>query len=134
MPTVHINFPVLCVAGVLLSGCGPTTTVVDTRVLRLQIDEYSVKPPAIQVTAGRLKIVLTNTGILTHNLRLAEDRPSRGGSQIVLGGTPAVKPGQTVIAKVPETPGKSLKPGNYKLIDSIANHTDLGDYATLVVK
>lgn len=134
MPTPRSHLAALALTGLVLAGCGPATTIVRSRVLRLQITEYSVSPAAIQVSRGRLKLIVTNTGILTHNLRLIEDRPGRAGSQIGLGGTPAVKPGETVTAKVPESPGKVLKPGSYKLIDSIANHTDLGDFATLVVK
>jgi hypothetical protein len=27
----------------------------------------------------------------------------------------------------------NLRPGHYKLIDTVANHADLGDYGTLIV-
>ncbi|GAC1438938.1 MAG: hypothetical protein NVSMB51_15890 [Solirubrobacteraceae bacterium] len=133
MPTSHILRAGALTAVALLAGCGTPTHSLTSRVLRLRVDEYSVTPQSIRVHAGRLKIVLRNTGILTHNIRLIEDRRGRNGGRVVLGGTPTAKPGETVTAKIPPEPGRRLKPGRYKLLDTVSNHADLGDYATLIV-
>jgi hypothetical protein len=97
--------------GALLAGCGSDPVFVDSSVLRL-----------------RLKIVAVNTGILTHNVRVEEDHPDHRGNPIVLGGTATAHPGDSVSGKV------ILKRGRYRLVDTIANHKDLGDYATLIVE
>jgi hypothetical protein len=107
----------------LAGGCGSHLVKVDSSVLRLRIDEYSITPQDVEVRAGRLKIVAVNTGILTHNVRVEPaDDPHP------IGGTGVAQPGQVVIAKV------ELKPGRYRLVDTIANHADLGDYATMTVR
>jgi hypothetical protein len=113
----------------LLGGCGGDHLVkVDSTVLRLRVEEYSITPQLVQVHAGRLKLVVVNTGILTHNVRVESSQPNSAGNPAVLGGTGVAQPGQMVSAKL------TLGSGSYRLIDTIANHGDLGTYATLVVK
>ncbi len=122
----------------LLGGCGTHVVKIDSSVLRLRIDEYSITPQDVQVHAGRLKITAVNTGVLTHNVRVELDHPSANGSPLVPNcvlpaeitgcGTPIIEPGQTVTS-----PKLTLPPGHYKLVDTIANHADLGDYGSLTV-
>jgi hypothetical protein len=114
--------------GALLAGCGSDPVFVDSSVLRLRLDEYRITPQLVRVHPGRLKIVAVNTGILTHNVRVEEDHPDHRGNPIVLGGTATAHPGDSVSGKV------ILKRGRYRLVDTIANHKDLGDYATLIVE
>jgi hypothetical protein len=122
----------------LVGGCGKHLVKVDSSVLRLRIDEYSITPQDVQVHAGRLKITAVNTGVLTHNVRVELDHPAANGSPLVPGcvlpavitgcGTPIIEPGQKMTS-----PKLTLPPGHYRLVDTIANHADLGDYGTLTV-
>jgi hypothetical protein len=119
--------PSVALLAALLAGCGSEPVFVDSSVLRLRLDEYRITPQLVHIHPGRLKIVAVNTGILTHNVRIEEDHPDRRGNPIVLGGTATAHPGDSVSGKV------TLKRGRYKLVDTIANHKDLGDYGTLIV-
>jgi plastocyanin len=113
----------------LPAGCGSHLVKVDSTVVRLRVDEYSITPQLVQVHPGRLKVVVVNTGILTHNVRVESQHPNSAGNPAVLGGTGVAQPGQKVTS-----PKLTLAPGTYRLVDTIANHADLGDYGTLIVK
>jgi len=116
----------------LLSGCGgPDPVRADDGVVRLRIDEYRILPRVIRVPGPRVKIVMTDKGILTHNVKVfsttevdAEDKPIEIGT-----GTPTAHPDETVTSAV-----FNLKPGRYRLACSIANHDDLGEHALLIVE
>jgi hypothetical protein len=113
----------------MLPGCGGgRPVVVNGSVLRLRLDEFRITPQLVQVPPGRLKIVAYNTGQLTHNLKIELAHRDSGGQPIVLGGTPTALPGGEVEAKL------TLKPGRYMMVDSLANHVDLGQFGTLIVK
>jgi hypothetical protein len=116
----------------LLPGCGgPEPVEAPGGTVRLRIDEYRIVPREIHVRARRVRIVMTDRGILTHNVRVfsttetdAEDKPLQIGE-----GTSTAHPGETVTADPLE-----LRPGRYRLACSIANHDDLGEHAILVVR
>jgi hypothetical protein len=113
----------------LLAGCGGEHPVtVNGSVLRLRLDEFRITPQLVQVHPGRLKIIAYNTGQLTHNLKVELQHRDAGGQPVVLGGTPTAPPGAQVEAKL------VLAPGRYLMVDSLANHYDLGQYGTLIVK
>jgi uncharacterized cupredoxin-like copper-binding protein len=113
----------------VLAGCGGSDEVAATNsTVRVRIDEYRLRPDKIRVTGPRITLVLQDTGILTHNLKVfsttkvdEEDKP------ILLGGTKTAHPGETVSAVI------RLKPGRYRLACSIANHDDLGEHGILIV-
>lgn len=128
----------LAAVAVLAAGCGTHVVKVDSSVIRLRIDEYSFTPQEVQVHAGRLKIIAVNTGILTHNVRVQVARPNATGDPYVPGcvppnvatgcGTSVAQPGERVVS-----PKLTLAPGVYRLVDTISNHADLGEYGTLTV-
>ena len=113
----------------LLAGCGSAKEVVSTdSTVRIKVDEYRLRPQKIRVQGPRVKLVLTDAGKLTHNLKVfsttevdTEDNP------VLLGGTSTAHPGETVTGVV------RLKPGRYRLACTIANHDDLGEHGILVV-
>jgi hypothetical protein len=113
----------------LLAGCGSTKEVVSTdSTVRIRVDEYRLRPQKVRVMGPRVKIVLKDSGRLTHNLKVfsttevdVEDNP------ILLGGTNTAHPGETVTGVV------RLKPGRYRLACTIANHDDLGEHGILIV-
>src|SRR4051794_1499784 len=119
--------PLLALA--LLAGCGSAKEVVATDgVVHVRAREYRLLPQKIRVTGPHIRLVFTDKGILTHNLKVFsttefdnEDKP------LLLGGTKTAHPGETVSATI------DLKPGTYRLACSIANHDDLGEHGQLIV-
>jgi hypothetical protein len=115
-----------------LSGCGgdkPFRT--DRPILRLTVDEYRIVPQDIVARPGKLKIVVRNAGRLTHNL-VIQVPPSDVDEK------PEEVPGARVKSMQPGEVGEPIKvtlaPGEYRLVCTIANHDDLGQYGKLVIK
>ena len=112
-----------------VAGCGSTpTTHVPGETLHLRVDEFRILPKRLSVRAGRIQILGRNVGILTHNVKVFSTiYKDPQGNFVIVGGTDTVHPGETATGAV------ALKPGTYRLADTIANHDDLGAYATLIV-
>jgi plastocyanin len=121
--------PLLVALALLAGGCGGSAPVaVRNRTLGLKLDEFRIVPQDVTAPAGRLRIIVRNRGVLTHNVTV-EDIPSDPQAQPnVLGRTPTVHPGQRAQAYV------TLRPGRYQLVCTIANHANLGMTGTLVVR
>ncbi|MFP5364002.1 MAG: hypothetical protein ACLGI5_14870 [Thermoleophilia bacterium] len=114
-----------------LGACGDDDVLrTDRPILRLTVDEYRIVPQNIVVKPGRMKITVRNTGRLTHNLAV----------QIPEGpdGRPVDLPGGRVDTMQPGEAGAPIKvtlePGEYRLVCTIANHDDLGQYGVLKVQ
>src|SRR3954469_18006962 len=61
----------LCALALLLPGCGGSDPVEAAGgTVHLRIDEYRILPREIHVTGPRLRIVMTDAGILTHNVKV----------------------------------------------------------------
>jgi uncharacterized cupredoxin-like copper-binding protein len=118
---------------VVLGGCGDGDTFrTDRPILRLTVDEYRIVPQDIVVKAGRMKFVVRNTGRLTHNLviQIPPKSPDDKPEQLTpTSRTATMQPGQTA-----EPIKLTLAPGTYRLVCTIANHDDLGQFATLTVR
>ncbi|MCW3013162.1 MAG: hypothetical protein JWO02_254 [Solirubrobacterales bacterium] len=136
---------VLLGTAILFAGCGgePAPVTDKDAVLRFTLDEYTIDPQVVRVVATSnpmpIKIVATNAGRLTHNVkieRVQQDGTQPDESVLVatepkpLGGTPTAQPGETVRSEGPLL----LVPGRYRITDSIGNHDNLGQYGTLVVE
>jgi len=117
----------------VLGGCGDGKTFrTDRPILRLTVDEYRIVPQNIVVKAGRMKFVVRNTGRLTHNLviQIPPKHPGDNPEQLSpTSRTATMQPGQTA-----EPIKVTLAPGTYRLVCTIANHDDLGQFAALTVK
>jgi plastocyanin len=122
----------LCVLTALVAtGCGGAiayTRAPDRRV-DVRLDEYRVLPEHIQVTAGPVTITARNTGRLTHNLVVVQFKRPLGNEVEKHYGQPTktLFPGETGSTTL------DLKPGKYRLICTIGNHDNLGQYAELKV-
>ena len=126
------RFPALLVLGAaLLTACGGDPSYVRPKdaVLRVTLDEYRIRPENFVVHAGRIRLVATDTGRLTHNLVIESIEHEVGAEPHIYGRTPTLHPGQTGH----ERRRIILKPGKYRLTCSIANHDDLGQYGELKV-
>ena len=116
---------------VVLGGCGDEDPVrVDGRELRVELDEFRVTPQNSIVSSGRLRIVATNVGRLPHNLKVVrEDEEDREAPPTELGGTGTAQPGETATFTF-----EKLDPGEYRVVCTITNHDDLGQYGDLIVE
>lgn len=113
-----------------LGACGGDQPYVRAaeRTVRVRLDEYRVLPRRITVPAGRIRIVGRNAGVLTHNVAVVQFRRPLGDEQERrFARTPTAHPGQRVETTV------RLRPGKYRLICTIANHDNLGQYGELKV-
>ena len=117
-------------AATVAAGCGsdPPYTPAAGQTVRLRLDEYRVLPQRVTVPAGRIEIVAKDTGRLTHNVAVVQfDRPLGEDEEKQYARTPTAHPGDVVRTSV------ALKPGKYRLVCTIANHDNLGQYAELKV-
>jgi len=113
-----------------LAGCGGGHAYVPAtgRTLSLRLDEYRVLPERLTVPAGKIRIVARNTGRLTHNVAVVQfDRPLGEDEERQYARTPTAHPGERVQTTV------TLRPGRYRLVCTIANHDNLGQYGELKV-
>ena len=121
---------VLAVLVLVLGGCGDDRVLrTDRPILRIKLDEYRVVPQNSVVKAGRMKFDVRNTGrYATHNLAV-QIPEGPDGKPVELKRTETMQPGQRA------APIKLLlQPGEYRLVCTIANHDDLGQYGTLEVR
>jgi uncharacterized cupredoxin-like copper-binding protein len=117
-------------AATLAAGCASDTTEVEGRTLRLRLDEFRIMPQDVRVKAGRLSIVATNVGRLTHNVKIVkQNEDDLEAPEIEIDGTRTAQPGESGRVTI-----KNLRPGRYRLACTIANHDDLGQYGELIVE
>jgi hypothetical protein len=128
----HRSRPLL-ISGVLvlalcLTGCGSNLVLVKGTEIRFRLDEFSITPQNVQVHAGKIKFAAVNAGVETHDLVVEPDHLNSAGDPIYLNTPVIAQPGQLI------PPFKlNLAPGHYKLVDTVADHVDLGEYGTLTV-
>jgi uncharacterized cupredoxin-like copper-binding protein len=126
----RLTLLLLATAALGAAGCGDVAyTHAPDRRVEVRVDEYRVLPEHIQVTAGRITFVAHNTGRLTHNLVVVQFSRPLGDEEEHQYGQPTktLFPGETGSTTVDLTPGK------YRLICTIGNHDNLGQYAELKV-
>lgn len=114
----------------LLLGCGRDTPYVRATdsTVRLRLDEYRILPQRVTVPAGKIRIVARNVGRLTHNVAVVQfDRPLGEDEEKQYARTRTAHPGDVVQTTA------TLKPGKYRLVCTIANHDNLGQYGELKV-
>jgi len=121
---------VLAALALTLGGCGSGEMFRTERpILRITLDEYRIVPQHISVPPGRMKFVVRNAGRLTHNLAIQDTSGPGKPVQLEGGRTETMQPGQT---------GEPIKvlllAGEYRLVCTIANHDDLGQFGTLTVQ
>lgn len=132
MRTHRLTIAVLVASATALGGCGDGKLYkTDRPILRISLDEYRIVPQNIQARPGRIKIVVRNVGKLTHNLVIQYPAKHPGDNPIEVPGgrVKSMQPGE-----VAEPIKITLKPGTYRLVCTIANHDDLGQYGKLVIK
>jgi hypothetical protein len=124
-------FVLAATVAAVLAGCGSDAPYVPAsgRAVSLRLDEYRVLPQRVTVPAGRVRIIARNVGRLTHNVAIVQfDRPLGEDEEKQYARTPTAHPGEVVRATA------NLKPGKYRLVYTIANHDNLGQYGELKVE
>jgi hypothetical protein len=112
-----------------VAGCGSQAQVeVPGKTLDLRLDEFRIRPQAIGMHAGRIRIVAHNVGALTHNVAVELPNRDSNGNPVVLAEMPILLPGATGTLDV------RLDSGRYVLASSVSLQTELGMRATLVVR
>ena len=131
MPLRTAMLAALALAAGALAGCGDGDPVrVDERTLTLRLEEFRIVPEDVSVAPGRLRIVATNVGRLTHNVKVVkEDEEDREAPPTELGGTGTAQPGETATFTF-----ENLEPGEYRMVCTITNHDQLGQYGELIVR
>ena len=121
---------VLAVLALALGGCGDDDVFrTDRPILRLTLDEYRVVPQSIVVVKpGLMKFDVRNSGRLTHNLAI-QIPEGPDGKPVEISRTATMQPGERA-----EPIKVTLAPGEYRLVCTIANHDDLGQYGALQVQ
>jgi len=128
MPRRRTLTIVLAALAPALAACGPQRATIRGDSLNLRLSEYRLQPQDVRIHAGRVNIVARNDGVLTHNIKVeAAGQTDEQGDPIVVGGTRTAQPGGTVRTTI-----LNLPPGRYRLVCTIANHQDLGQYGSLV--
>jgi uncharacterized cupredoxin-like copper-binding protein len=122
----------LATVAIAFAGCGEGERTRTTHpILRISLDEYRIVPQNISARPGRIKVVVHNVGRLTHNLAI-QTPPKKVGDK------PEDVPGGRVRSMQPGEVAEPIKvmlaPGTYRLVCTIANHDDLGQYGELVIE
>jgi plastocyanin len=127
----RVTLLLVALAALAAGGCGSDIayTKVSGERVDVRLDEYRVLPEHIQVHAGSITLVAHNTGRLTHNLAVVQfERPQSGEEEKMYG-----KPTRTLFSGETAETTVTLKPGKYRLVCTIANHDNLGQYGELKV-
>jgi hypothetical protein len=112
-----------------LSGCSSHVITVTSNEVRLRLDEFKITPQTVAIHAApRIKISAINVGVETHDVVVEAEYLQKDGDPITYNKAEVAQPGHTITFKL-----INLRPGRYKLIDTVANHADLGAYGTLIV-
>ena len=130
-PSTKSLIPILLIGALTTLSCGEGEPVpVEGQTLRLKLDEYRIMPQDVRVRPGRLRIVATNVGRLTHNVKVVREDPDDSEAPPEeIGGTRSTQPGESAAVTI-----EDLEPGTYRLACTIANHDDLGQYGDLIVE
>jgi plastocyanin len=116
---------------ILLAACGdddPYVRAQEDGTVRMTLDEFRVDPERVFTPTGRVRIVARNVGRLTHNVAVVSDDRSPDAVEVEYGRSKTAHPGETVVARA------TLRPGRYRVVCTLANHDNLGQYGTLVVR
>ncbi len=120
---------VLAALAAALGGCGDDEVFrTDRPILRIALDEYRIVPQNVVVKQGRMKFVVRNTGRLTHNL-VVQIPKGPDGKPVEIARVGTMQPGESG-----EPIKVTLLRSEYRLVCTIANHDDLGQYGKLEVQ
>jgi plastocyanin len=132
MPAQRATLVALGAAAVLAAtGCaddGPFVRAQQDGTIRMTLDEFRLDPARVYSPTGRVRIVAHNDGRLTHNIAIVSADESPDAEEVQYARSRTAHPGDTVVARA------TLRPGRYRLVCTLANHDNLGQYGTLVVR
>jgi plastocyanin len=114
---------VLFATSALIAACGGSEKAVraPSGKFTVTLDDYFIRPQNLRVPSGEVTITVTNEGRLGHTLRIR----TRSGRNVRAFTT--LEPGES------KTRTAQLSRGTYTMYCVLANHEELGMYATLRV-
>ena len=105
------------------AAVAPTATKVSgTQEARVTLVEWAINPSPLNVSAGKVRITVANTGNSMHNLTILNDSG-------VVGATPNFRPSDG-----PKVLEVELPAGTYQMLCSLPGHAQAGQRGTIVVK
>jgi plastocyanin len=112
----------LALCALILTSCGGSGAAVRERshTVAITLDDYLIRPQTLHIPSGATTFHVTNRGRLGHTFRI------RAKTRNVAALT-TLQPGET------KTKRTRLAPGTYTIYCVLANHEELGMYATLKV-
>ena len=120
--------PPACAIAVLLAafavaGCGggPPVARVTGGDVAVTLDEYLISPQDIEVAPGRVTFTVVDRGRLRHSFRLW----GAGGEPVTV---KSLFPGDSARRTA------TLRPGKYRMVCTIMNHSELGMTGRLIVR
>ena len=114
----------LLIAVAALTGCGGDVAPVRApgNLARIAIDDYRQHPAAVQVRRGLVTFRVANRGRVPHNFAV------RGPSGRVRLQISTLLPGESAAGTT------RLPRGEFRMYCALANHEELGEYGTIVVR
>jgi uncharacterized cupredoxin-like copper-binding protein len=109
--------PTAAATATTLSSSGGTAQEV-----KVTLKEWAIDPSAVEVPAGKVRFVVTNSGQFSHDLAILDDT----GEVAKLA---AFSPSES-----PKTLDVDLKAGTYTMICDVTGHAEKGMMGTLTVK
>jgi hypothetical protein len=133
MRAQRVTLAVLTAVLLVPLACGdgePFTRAEGDGRVAMTLDEFRLDPQRVFSPTGRVRIVATNRGRLTHNIAIVEDveEVATEDEPLEYARSRTAHPGETVVARA------TLRPGRYRLLCTLANHDNLGQYGLLVVR
>jgi uncharacterized cupredoxin-like copper-binding protein len=112
---------VAVLVGLIAVGCAPRAQqVAPVQEIEVGMTEFRFAPATIEVSRGRVKFKMKNTGVVEHNFVIPElglRSPNIGAGQ-----------GEELEWYI------RAQPGRYRIVCDIPGHTEAGMVGTLVVK
>ena len=94
----------------------------EVQEVKLNIKEWKIEPASVELKPGKVRITVTNTGTLSHNVTILLDGD-------VMGATPTFAPGES-----PMVIELDMAAGAYDMLCSLPGHASQGQRGTITVK
>ena len=101
---------------------GTTGSTAGEQEVDITLQEFSITPANISVSAGKVRFVVTNKGSLSHNFTISADSGTLASTQTF----PA--------SDSPQILEVDLKPGTYQTLCTVPGHAQHGQRGTITVK
>ena len=119
------------------SSSSTSSTTKPGHTLTVALAEYSIKPSATVVAAGKVKVTATNQGQMEHEAVFLKTNTPQGQLKVTNGRVSekdSVGEVSNVKSGTPKSNTLDLTPGKYVIVCNIPGHYQAGMHAALIVK